>query len=389
MNTAARTPVYLDYAATTPVDERVAASMMRFLTAAGLYANPASTHGPGAEARSHVEQARASVAGLIGARAHDIVWTSGATESDNLALKGAARLHAARGRHIVTARTEHKAVLDTCKALEREGFRVSYLLPGSDGIIDPAALETAVRDDTVLVSVMHVNNEIGVVQDIAAIGAICRARGVTFHVDAAQSAGKIALDVNACQADLMSFSAHKVYGPKGIGALYVRGGAGLDLEPLIHGGGHERGLRSGTLATHQIVGMGEAFRIAGEELLAERQRLAALRARLWQRLEAIGGIAINGHPTQTVPGILNVCVSGVEGESLQLACRAITVSSGAACMSASGEGSYVLRALGRPDHLAQSSMRLSLGRQTKVAEVDFAAEVLAREIGRLRAISVH
>lgn len=388
MNAGLRTPIYLDYAATTPVDARVARAMARCLTSDGVFANPASTHAPGREARAHVEQARAEVAALAGATAREIVWTSGATEADNLAIKGAARLHAGRGRHIVTARTEHKAVLDSCKALEREGYEVTYLMPASDGLIDLRELETAVREDTVLVSIMHVNNEIGVVQDIAAIGELCRARGIVFHVDAAQSAGRVPIDVNAARVDLMSFSAHKVYGPKGVGALYVRAAAGLELEPLIHGGGHERGLRPGTLPTHQIVGMGAAFRIAARELDDERRRLARLRAQLWERVNAIGGISLNGHPTRTVPGILNVCVHGVEGESLLLAIRELTVSSGSACMSGSGEGSYVLRALGRPDHLAASSIRLSFGRETSERELDYAAALLREQIARLRAISV-
>ncbi|MBT8137481.1 MAG: IscS subfamily cysteine desulfurase [Gammaproteobacteria bacterium] len=384
-----KAPIYMDYAATTPVDPRVAEKMAACLTADGVFANPASdSHVLGRTARGYVESARSQVAQLVGAAARDIVWTSGATESDNLAIKGVAHFYADQGRHIVTSRTEHKAVLDTCGQLEREGFEVTYLIPGADGIIDPQQVSDAVRDDTVLVSIMHVNNEIGVVQDIAAIGALCRQREVTFHVDAAQSAGKLPIDLGSLPVDLMSFSAHKVYGPKGIGALYVCGEPCAHLEPVMHGGGHERGLRSGTLPTHQVVGMGEAFRVAGEELAAEATRLAGLRERLWQGIAALGGVRCNGHPSLRASGLLNVCFEGVEGESLLFALRQVAVSSGSACTSASGDGSYVLRALGLPDYLAQSSIRFSLGRFSTEAEVEYAIGVIREQVMRLRGIAV-
>ncbi len=382
-------PIYMDYAATTPVDPRVAEKMAACLTTDGVFANPASgSHVLGRTARGYVETARRQVARLVGATPRDIVWTSGATESDNLAIKGVAHFYAEQGRHIVTSRTEHKAVLDTCAQLQREGFEVTYLVPGDDGIVSPEQVAGAIRKDTVLVSIMHVNNEIGVIQDIEAIGRVCREREVLFHVDAAQSAGKVPIDLDAMPVDLMSFSAHKVYGPKGIGALYVCSEPCAHLEPIIHGGGHERGLRSGTLPTHQIVGMGEAFRVAAEELEAEAARLTALRQRLWDGISVLGGVRCNGHPAKRAPGLLNVCFEGVEGESLLFAVRELALSSGSACTSASREASYVLRALGRPDHLAQSSLRISLGRFSTRAEVDRAIEVINAQVRRLRQIAV-
>jgi len=379
----------MDYAATTPVDPRVAETMMRFLTMDGVYANPASSsHVLGRTARGYVEAARNQVAALLGATAREIVWTSGATESNNLAIKGAAHFYADKGRHIITSRTEHKAVLDTCKQLESEGCEVTYLVPVKDGIVDPQQVADAMRDDTVLVSVMHVNNEIGVIQDVAEIGQLCRSRNVLFHCDAAQSAGKVEIDLSRMPVDLMSVSGHKVYGPKGIGALYVCNEPCVHLQPLIHGGGHERGLRSGTLATHQIAGMGEAFRIAGEEIDAEGQRLRALREKLWNGIATVGGVQCNGCLQTRAPGMLNVCFEGVEGESLLFALRQLAVSSGSACTSSTNEGSYVLRALGRPDHLAQSSIRMSLGRFSTDQDVDVAIEVIREQVTRLRTIAV-
>lgn len=380
--------VYFDYAATTPVDPRVAERMAHCLTVDGVFGNPASSHQVGRTAKGQVELARRDVAALVNATAREIVWTSGATESNNLALQGALHYGASRGkRHVITARTEHKAVLDTCKQLQSEGFDVTYLLPSSDGLIDPQAVKDAIRDDTLIVSIMHVNNEIGVVQDIRAIGEICRAAGVMFHVDAAQSAGKIPIDLATLPVCLMSFSAHKIYGPKGIGALYVCSSPRTNLAPIIHGGGHERGLRSGTLATHQIVGMGEAFKVAAEHLEEESVRLTALRDKLWQGLEKLGGVRMNGHPTQRVAGILNVSIDGVEGESLLFALRRLAVSSGSACTSATAEASYVLRALGLSDQLAQSSLRFSVGRFTTERDVDEAVRLLHSEVPRLRALN--
>ena len=380
-------PIYLDYAATTPVDPRVVERMVECLGPGGCFANPASSsHAPGREARNRVEAARRDVAAMLGAVPPEIIWTSGATESNNLAIKGAARFHADRGRHIVTSRTEHKAVLDTCRQLEKEGWQVTYVTPGPGGIVGPAQVEAALRPDTVLVSVMYVNNEIGTVNEVAAIGSLCRERGVLFHVDAAQAAGKLPLRMDEICADLLSLSGHKVYGPKGIGALYLRGSPKSRLEPLIHGGGHEWGMRSGTLATHQIVGMGEAFRIATAEQAAEATRLAQLRRRLWDGIARLGGVHLNGDPEQRVAGILNVCFEGVEGESLLFALRELAVSSGSACTSASREASYVLRALGRDDQLAQSSLRFSLGRFTTAEEVDRAAAIVRTQVQRLRAL---
>ncbi|MDY0069069.1 MAG: IscS subfamily cysteine desulfurase [Porticoccaceae bacterium] len=381
-------PVYLDYAATTPVDPRVAARMAGFLTRDGVFGNPASrSHAYGWQAEAAVEEARGQVAALVGADPREIVWTSGATESDNLAIKGFARANRARGRHIVTSAIEHKAVLDSCRQLEAEGFEVTYLAPGRDGITPPEVVAGALRDDTLLVSIMHVNNEIGVINDIAAIGELCRARGVAFHVDAAQSAGKIPIDLATLAVDLMSFSAHKVYGPKGIGALYVRRRPPLALEALIHGGGHERGLRSGTLPVHQIVAMGEAFRIAGEEMAAEDARLLALRERLWSGIADLGGLIVNGSPARGVAGILNVSFAGVDGESLVIALKDLAVSTGSACTSASMEPSYVLRALGVDSELAHGSIRFSLGRYTSDQEIDFAIAQIRQAVSRLRSLA--
>jgi cysteine desulfurase len=379
--------IYLDYAATTPVDPKVAAKMADCLTADGLFANPASVHGPGRAARAAVEEARAQVAALVNAVPQEIVFTSGATESDNLAIKGTAHFRSDRGRHIVTSRIEHKAVLDAAKQLEKEGFEVTWLKPDADGLIQPAAVEASLRKDTILVSLMHANNELGVVNDIAAIGKRVRAHGATFHVDAAQSAGKLPIDLKHLDVDLMSFAAHKVYGPKGIGALYVRREPRVNLEPLIHGGGHEQGLRSGTLATHQIVGMGAAFQLARELLGSEAPRLKALRERLWHKLQAIPGVLLNGHATQRLPGILNLSFPGVEGESLLYACEELAVSSGSACNAADREPSYVLRALGRDEQLAGASLRFSLGRFSTEAEVDRATELVIEQYRRLTALA--
>lgn len=379
--------IYLDYAATTPLDPKVAERMAACLTQDGVFANPASTHAPGRAARKVVEEARARIAALVNAAADEMVFTSGATEADNLAIKGLARFERQRGRHIITSRIEHKAVLDACKQLEREGFEVTWLKPDPDGLIQPAAVKAALRDDTILVSIMHANNELGTLNDIAAIGTLLKDHSARFHVDAAQSAGKVAIDLKKLDVDLMSFAAHKIYGPKGMGALYVRREPRVNLEPLIHGGGHERGLRSGTLATHQIVGMGEAFRLAREQLPEEGPRITALRERLWQGLQRIEGVLLNGHPSQRLPGILNVSFPGVEGESLLYACEALAVSSGSACNSADQEPSYVLRALGRDDQLAGASLRFSLGRYTTEAEVDQAVEIVTREYRRLAALA--
>jgi cysteine desulfurase len=382
------TPIYLDYAATTPVDPRVADAMIECLRPSGAQGNPSSAgHEYGRRARGLVEKARAQVAASIGARPECIVWTSGATESDNLAIFGIARFNADRGRHLVSARTEHKAVIDPLKQLEREGFEVTWLKPQPDGIVQPEQVRAALRPDTQLVSLMHVNNEIGVIQDIAAVGALCRERGVAFHVDAAQSAGKLSLNVEAMNVDLMSLTAHKIYGPKGIGALYVRRKPPLGLRPLIYGGGQESGLRSGTLATHQIVGMGVAFEIAERERQQDVERICALRDRLWAGIASIGEVELNGHPAERVAGLLNISFRGVEGESLQFALRELAVSAGAACSSASEEASYVLRALGRTDQLAQSSLRFSLGRFTTPEQVDMAIAAVTREVARLRSLS--
>lgn len=377
--------VYLDYAATTPVDPRVAERMIECLLPGGEHGNPSSAgHAFGHRARALVEKARAQVAASIGARPENIVWTSGATESDNLAILGVARFHADRGRHLVSARTEHKAVLDPLKQLEHEGFEVTYLKPDSHGLVQPEQVAAALRSDTQLVSLMHVNNEIGVIQDIGAVGRLCRERGVLLHVDAAQSVGKVPIDVQALCVDLMSVTAHKVYGPKGIGAMYVRRQPPVGLRPILYGGGQESGLRSGTLATHQIVGMGVAFELAVAECAADVARLTDLRERLWQGIAAVGGVELNGHPQQRVANVLNVSFQEVEGESLQFALRELAVSAGSACSSASETASYVLRALGRSDQLAQSSLRFSLGRFTTEADIDLAIAAVNREVPRLR-----
>ena len=381
-------PIYLDYSATTPVDERVAKAMMQCLTLEGNYGNPASrSHQFGWDAEKAVEEARKNVASLLNADPKEIIWTSGATESDNLAIKGAAHFYQKNGKHIITCKTEHKAVLDTCRQLEREGFEVTYLEPRNTGLIDLEDLKTAFRDDTILVSIMHVNNEIGVIQDIKAIGEITRERKIIFHVDAAQSPGKVEIDVQDMNVDLMSLSAHKVYGPKGIGALYVRRKPRVRIEAQIHGGGHERGMRSGTLPTHQIVGMGEAFRIAKEDMAADNERILMLRNRLLNGLKDIKEIYINGDLEQRIPGNLNVSFNFIEGESLIMALKDIAVSSGSACTSASLEPSYVLRALGRDDELAHSSIRFTIGRFTTVEEIDYAIELIKKSVVKLRDLS--
>lgn len=381
-------PIYLDYSATTPVDPRVAAAMMRYLTPDTEFGNPASrSHTYGWKAEEAVEQARANVAALVNCNPKEIIWTSGATEGDNLAIKGAAHFYRKRGKHIVTLKTEHKAVLDTCRQLEREGFEVTFLDVMSNGLLDLDVLRGAFRDDTILVSVMHVNNEIGVIQNIAAIGEICRERNVIFHVDAAQSPGKVPIDLEAMKVDLMSFSAHKIYGPKGIGALYVRRKPRVRLEAQMHGGGHERGLRSGTLPVHQIVGMGEAFRIAAEDMAEENERILRLRERLWDGLKDIEEVYLNGDLEHRVAGSLNVSFNFVEGESLIMALKDMAVSSGSACTSASLEPSYVLRAIGRDDELAHSSIRFSIGRFTTEEEIDFVIDKIRHQVERLRALS--
>ena len=381
-------PIYLDYSATTPVDKRVADKMCHYLTMDGNFGNPASrSHKYGWDAETAVEQARADVADLINADAKEIVWTSGATESDNLAIKGAAHFYSKRGKHIITAKTEHKAVLDTCRQLEREGFEVTYLDPQEDGLIDLADIEAAMRDDTIIVSIMHVNNEIGVIQDIEAIGELCRSRKIIFHVDAAQSAGKIEIDLQKLKVDLLSLSAHKVYGPKGIGALFVRRKPRIRIEAQMHGGGHERGMRAGTLATHQIVGMGEAFKIAKEEMVSENKRILALRDRLLKGFENMEELYVNGNLEQRVPQNLNLSFNFVEGESLLMAIDSLAVSSGSACTSASLEPSYVLRAIGRNDELAHSSIRFSLGRFTTEEDVDYTVKLLTEKVEKLRLLS--
>ena len=379
-------PIYMDYSATTPVDPRVAAKMIPYLTE--KFGNPASrSHAFGWEADAAVELAREQVAALVNADPKEIVWTSGATESNNLAIKGAAHFYQGKGKHIITMRIEHKAVIDTVRELEREGFSATYLDPEPNGLLDLGKFKAAVRPDTVLVSIMLVNNEIGVIQDIAAIGEICRDKGILFHVDAAQATGKVAIDLQQLKVDLMSFSAHKTYGPKGIGALYVRRKPRVRLEAQMHGGGHERGMRSGTLATHQIVGMGEAFHIAQEEMATENERVRMLRDRLLKGLMSMEEVHINGDMEQRVPHNLNLSFNFVEGESLIMAIKDVAVSSGSACTSASLEPSYVLRALGRSDELAHSSIRFSVGRFTTIEEVDYVVELLNNKIGKLRELS--
>ncbi len=376
-------PIYLDYGATTPVDPRVARKMSGCLLADGDFGNPASTsHAYGWNAAELVEDARQQVAALIGGDPRGVVWTSGATESDNLALKGV--LEAAGGGHLVTTSYEHKAVLDTAKHLQTQGVAVSYVAPKADGVVDPADIDAAIREDTVLVSVIHVNNEVGTVNDVAAIGSACRARGVAFHTDAAQSAGKLPLDVERDCLDLVSISAHKLYGPKGVGALYVRREPPLKLSAQMHGGGHERGKRSGTLATHQLVGMGEACRLAALGMDEEGCRVRALRDRLWSHLKQLPGTQLNGSLEHRLPGNLNVAFGGVDGETLLMALDDVAVSSGSACTSATIEPSYVLRALGVPDDLAHSSLRLTIGRFTTACEVDYAAARIAEVVGALR-----
>ncbi|WP_107986506.1 IscS subfamily cysteine desulfurase [Neisseria sp. LNP16475] len=381
-----KTPVYLDYAATTPVDKRVAEKMIPYLTE--TFGNPASnSHAFGWTAEEAVEKARADIAALINADPKEIVFTSGATESDNLAIKGAANFYKTKGKHLITVKTEHKAVLDTMRELERQGFEVTYLGVQENGLIDLEELKAAIRDDTILISVMWVNNEIGVVQDIPAIGEICRERKIIFHVDAAQACGKVPVDVEAAKVDLLSMSGHKVYGPKGIGALYVRRKPRVRLEAQMHGGGHERGFRSGTLPTHQIVGMGEAFRIAKEELEQDMAHYTKLRDIFLKGIEGIEEVYINGDLEHRAPNNLNVSFNFVEGESLIMAVKELAVSSGSACTSASLEPSYVLRALGRNDELAHSSLRITFGRMTTEEEVQFAAELIKSKIGKLRELS--
>ena len=381
-------PIYLDHASTTPVDPRVVNRMQECLSKEGNFGNPASrSHEFGWKADEAVEEARTNVAKLVNCDVREIVWTSGATEADNLALKGAARFYKKKGNHIITSKIEHKAVLDSCRQLEREGFDVTYLSPDKSGIISPDTVSDAITGETILVSLMHINNEIGVINDIAAIGEVTRKKEVIFHVDAAQSTGKILIDLSKLKVDLMSFSAHKTYGPKGIGALYVRRKPRVRLEAQIHGGGHERGMRSGTLPTHQIVGMGEAFRLAGLEMDSDNLRIRALRDRFWQGLKGIEEIYLNGHIERRAPGFLNVSFNFVEGESLIMALKDIAVSSGSACTSASLEPSYVLRALGLKDELAHSSIRFAIGRFTTEEEVDYTVNLVRESVEQLRELS--
>jgi cysteine desulfurase len=379
-------PIYLDYSATTPVDPRVAHKMITYLT--DEFGNPASrSHSFGWTAEAAVEEARENVAALVGCDPKELVWTSGATESINLALKGAAHFYKDKGKHLVTVRTEHKATLDTMRELEREGYAVTYLDVKPDGLIDLEAFKAALRPDTIVVSVMFVNNEIGVIQDIAAIGEICRGKGIIFHVDAAQATGKVPVDLGKLKVDLMSFSAHKTYGPKGVGALFVRRKPRVRIEAQMHGGGHERGMRSGTLPTHQIVGMGEAFRIAKAEMATENERIRMLRDKLWKGLMEIPEVYVNGDMEHRVPHNLNASFNFVEGESLIMAIKDIAVSSGSACTSASLEPSYVLRALGRSDELAHSSIRFTIGRFTTEADVDYTIDLIKRKVEKLRELS--
>ncbi|MDR3453328.1 MAG: IscS subfamily cysteine desulfurase [Rhodoferax sp.] len=379
-------PIYMDYSATSPCDERVVDAMVPWLRQ--HFGNPASrSHAWGWEAEAAVEKAREQVAALIGADPREIVWTSGATESNNLALKGAAGFYKTRGKHIITVKTEHKAVLDTCRELERQGFEVTYLDVQSDGLVDLEVFKAAIRPDTILASVMFVNNEIGVIQDIAAIGAICREKGVIFHVDAAQATGRVDIDLSRLPVDLMSLTAHKIYGPKGIGALFVRRKPRVRIEAQMHGGGHERGMRSGTLPTHQIVGMGEAYRIAKAEMAAENVRIRALHDRMLAGLKDVEQVFINGHLEKRVPHNLNMSFNYVEGESLIMGIKGLAVSSGSACTSASLEPSYVLRALGRSDELAHSSLRMTIGRWTTEAEIDYAVQTIKHNVAKLRDLS--
>ena len=388
MNAVVNTPIYLDYLSTTPVDPRVVEAMTRCLSMDGNFGNPASrSHVFGWKAEEAVENARIQLAELINADPREIVWTSGATESDNLAIKGVAHFYQKKGKHIVTSKIEHKAVLDTCRQLEREGYEVTYLEPNTHGVTTPEMVAAALREDTILVSIMHANNEIGTVNDIAAIGEITRAAGVIFHVDAAQSAGKVEIDIDAMKVDLLSMSAHKMYGPKGIGALYVRRKPRIRIEAQVHGGGHERGMRSGTLPTHQIVGMGEAARVAKAGMAEEALRLTALRERFWAGVSGMTEVFINGDAEQRLPGALNVSFAYVEGESLLMSLKDLAISSGSACTSASLEPSYVLRALGLNDEMAHSSLRFSFGRFTTEAEVDYAIEQVERAVNKLRELS--
>ena len=381
-------PIYLDYSATTPIDQRVADKMVEHLTIDGDFGNPASrSHEFGWTAEKAVDLARQQVADLINADSREIVWTSGATESDNLAIKGAAHFYRKKGNHIITLKTEHKAVLDTCRQLEREGFEVTYLDPQDNGLLDLEKLKAATTEQTILISIMHVNNEIGVIQDIAAIGEFAREKKIIFHVDAAQSTGKVDIDLEQLKVDLMSFSAHKTYGPKGVGALYVRRKPRVRLEAQMHGGGHERGMRSGTLATHQIVGMGEAFRIAKEEMATENERIRMLRDRLYHGLNDMEEVYVNGDLEHRIAGNLNISFNFVEGESLIMALRDLAVSSGSACTSASLEPSYVLRALGRNDELAHSSIRFTIGRFTTAEEIDYTIELVRAAVEKLRDLS--
>ena len=380
--------IYLDYASTTPVDPRVASKMMEFLTPEGEFGNPASrSHRFGWKADEAVEQARSHVANLVNCDPREIVWTSGATEADNLAIKGVARFYKSKGNHIITSKIEHKAVLDPCRQLEREGFEVTYLDPDEKGVISPSAVKSAIKDTTVLVSIMHINNELGTVNDIEEIGNITRNNGSFFHVDAAQSTGKVDIDLEKINVDLMSFSAHKTYGPKGVGALYVRRKPRVRLEALIHGGGHERGMRSGTLATHQIVGMGEAFRIANKEMNQDCNKISKFHEKFLEKVKEIDHVYINGDLDNKVPNILNISFNFVEGESLIMGLKDIAVSSGSACTSASLEPSYVLRALGRKDELAHSSIRFSFGRFTSDDDVNNTLDILANVVYRLRELS--
>jgi cysteine desulfurase len=379
--------IYLDYAATTPLDPKVYEAMLPYLAPTGAYGNPASDHALGRQARQAVEQAREHVAALVGAEPNEIIWTSGATESDNLAIKGALEFIGRRNPHVVTSRTEHKAVLGTCRHLETQGVRVTYLKPQPDGRVTPEQVLEALTPDTALVSLMWVNNEIGVIQEVGRLAPMLRERGILFHVDAAQAVGKLAINLRDTPIDLLSLVSHKVYGPKGIGALFVRKRPRARLAPQIHGSGHEQGMRSGTLPTHQIVGMGEAFRLAAQLMPQEAPRLGAQRDRLWLRLQELPQIFLNGEPAPRVPGILNVSFAGVEGESLRASLPELAVSSGSACSAATQEPSYVLRALGRSDELANASLRFSLGRHTTDADVDRAAEMVLAQVRRLRALS--
>tara|TARA_B100000809_G_scaffold265665_1_gene325211 strand:- start:1157 stop:2371 length:1215 start_codon:yes stop_codon:yes gene_type:complete len=381
-------PIYFDYASTTPVDPRVVIKMQDCLSLDGNFGNPASrSHSFGWKAEEATEEARSNVAKLVNCDPREIVWTSGATESDNLAIKGSARFNKSKGNHIITSKVEHKAVLDSCRQLEREGFEVTYLDPGTNGIVTPLMVSNAITDQTILVSLMHINNEIGVINDIESIGKVTREMGVVFHVDAAQSTGKLSIDLSQLEVDLMSFSAHKTYGPKGIGALYARRKPRVRLEAQIHGGGHERGMRSGTLATHQIVGMGEAFRIAREDMTEDNIRIKFLRDKFWEGLNDMEEVYLNGDQEHRAAGFLNVSFNYVEGESLIMALKDIAVSSGSACTSASLEPSYVLRAIGLKDELAHSSIRFAIGRFTTKEEVEYTIGLVRNAVAKLRELS--